>query len=116
MTCDLCRAAQQDKYEGFKELNCEGIDMTDECRKMDKENLPSVPKLNRENERFVNGFFARVAPGLFTGQGGYDYNSIRLGFDVYGVHDATEKQLLMDKCLVIIAAHSEARRRKHGNA
>ena len=88
--------------------------MTDECKKLDKDGLPTVPKLLRENEQFIDKFFSRVAPGLFTGTGGYDYNAIRLAFDVYGVQDISQKALFMDRCLVMITAHSEARRRKNG--
>lgn len=97
-------------------MNCEGINTTDECRKLNKEGLPLVPKLSRDNERFIRGIFSRISPGLFTGIGGYDYNSIRLAFDVYDVQDATEKRAIMDKCLVIITAHSEARSKEDGNS
>lgn len=97
-------------------MNCEGINTTSQCTKLDKDNAPAVPKLSHGNERFINGFFNRIAPGLFNINGGYNFDAIRLGFDVYNIHDETEKQSIMDKCLVMITAHSEARRKKNGNA
>jgi hypothetical protein len=112
MSCDLCRSSQKDEFEGYKDLNCAGIDTTEICRKIGKAGFPVVPKLSQENKRFIDGFFSRVAPGLFKSSGDYDYGPIQLAFNIYGIRDTSQRKYLMDKCLVMIAAHSEARRKK----
>jgi hypothetical protein len=70
---------------------------------MDGERL--IPKLSDENTVFLR-VYNLIAPGLFSGMGGYNYDAIALVFDTYDIPRETRVQI-MDKLMVMIQAHSE---------
>lgn len=98
MTCGFCRRAQED---GFKEIDCKGIDAVDECP------AGEVPKLSPSNLR-AWFLISRILPGLFDGYGAANYEAIEAVFRIYQTPPG-QRAVLLDKCIIVISAIQEAR-------
>jgi len=100
MTCGICRRAQKD---GFRTIDCKGITTVEECPSHE------LVKLQRGNEGFWF-LFQRILPGLQDGFGGFNYDAIIKVFDLYQVPSG-QRVLLFDKCLIVISAIVDARKK-----
>jgi len=102
MTCGICRRAQKD---GFRKFDCKGISTVRECVSHE------LVKLHEGNEGFWF-LFQRILPGLQDGFGGFNYDAINIVFDLYKMWITSgQRPLLFDKCLIVISAIVDARKK-----
>lgn len=98
----MCRLVQQDQG-GIK---CEGLDKTENGVCPDGK----IPTLSRDNYEIWE-LFSLMLPGLLRMEG-YDFNAIRIVFDVYGIEQKRRPEMLEQiiKIIGVIDAERRARR------
>jgi hypothetical protein len=106
MDCTTCRLSQKD---GFVSVECRGIDYVPICP------TGKVPKLSQTNQDFLR-IFDRILPGLMRGNDGYDYEAIRIVFDLCGI-SKHRRAIYLDQCLAVMGVIHRIRknnRDQHG--
>lgn len=93
--------------DGFRDIDCPGIDAVDRCPTDD------VPKLNEDN-RGVVFLASRLLPILYDGFGGVNASAIDTIFRSFRVPHG-ERPFLLDKLLIIIGAVYKVQQTKRGN-
>jgi hypothetical protein len=99
MECSICRRSQRD---GFRKLQCDGIEERDECPTRE------IPKLLKENHSFML-FFMEVLPVLFDGFGAIRIEALMTFFKIYNVPQG-ERRVIWRKSLAVIQAIRETRK------
>lgn len=106
MDCGTCRRSQRD---GFINITCEGIDYVEKCKRP----TDAIPKLSDRIRRSW-AFAEKYLPGVVRPDGGFDFSGLMSAMDLAGVPKG-QRPILYDRCLVVIEALREARR-KYGKA